>query len=312
MSRRRLAPWLLLAWIPAAHAFPPCPMDPVQLDSVESVVQSVPSRFLGHYTLVGDSNALEDSNALHDPDRNKCRDRLHLPGDLTSSGHLGLRPRYADKGGFGVIFLPDLRQLGSDGRNLRYTLSFDIHDAFPRNGDDWVDLVQLELRWNAAPDSMNRGAPSSLYRLRKRLHVLEVIESRAASWDSRNLPLPDLVVATLPIRHDGGGTRIALRWSQRATPAEPIDGAHGGAGPSSIDGGTGPYRIDSAFEVLEVLEAGDVSHYTTSLPEQRVDTLSMGLLDYNAPDIAGYTGAFVELDQVSLEATLDPPEAITH
>ena len=88
MSRRPLLPLLcLLAWAPVALAFPPCPMDPVDLldaDDVDAAFSpdSYPwSR--GWYLRYDTQREDEGPSAPDDIDAGKCRDRDLVPVSYT-------------------------------------------------------------------------------------------------------------------------------------------------------------------------------------------------------------------------------------
>ncbi len=298
---RRLVPLALLAaWIPQAQAFPPCPVQPMDygppLGEVaessttasatdRSATDSAEPWFRATYALVGDPiviGQIAPERAIGptvDPNTGKCRDRDGLPvlDSYTSRGVLQLNPHYAPASGFGVIDLPYLPEVATDGLSVEYLLRFTVDNELLPSPTDWLDVVQLDFFRNGSAGMKYSQAITSIYRVRKVQRVssdarIEIIESRAASPNIAIRPI-DRVVAVIPLPGSQRETPIGLRWTQTAT--RPIDN---GAEQDRYD-------IDVVFEVLgptdEVL-------YTAQLPRQWASLLSMGLLDYNVGDASAY------------------------
>lgn len=287
---------LLLVWAPQALAFPPCPIGPVELSPLGNTAQSsnaVDPWFQVSYVMVGNPDIIDQLKVVTD-ERSKCKDLVPIPLGNTSDGAIMLSPAYAPSAGFGVISLPELPAIANDGLYLQYRLDFMIDNAALARTGDWIDVSQLEF----AHDRKQTGKVSAVYRVRKIQRgkgpaTVEVIESRTDIGPPYTKPpLFDHVVAEIPLMGDDGKTAIALRWTQHAQTAidaEPV-------APILL------YAVDSVLEVL-----GPDNHvlYSTSLPRQWADTLSMGLLDYNVPSDAEYGREFrLVNDYVELSAEL--------
>jgi hypothetical protein len=227
----------------------------------------------------------------------KCEDRRPVLSSNTSSGDLLMAPRYAPNADFGVIGLPNLTKMTIGSLRLQYSLDFDLDTAAPASSGDWFDIVQLEFARSVTSGNAAQGSRSSIYRVRKVSHgngqvTIEVIESRDLPDDiAVKPPLIDTVAATIPLTAGIAMTSMRLRWTQTAS--VPLTGE-----PDPTN--TGGIRIDTVFDVIgpdnRVL-------YTTSLPGQWADTLSIGLLVYHAPDFSGYDpSSDVYLDEVWLSA----------
>lgn len=312
IRRLALALMLALAWVPTAYAFPPCPRQPVELVPLEGAnsigSSGTPHWYRGFHALVGNPTVTgglarwtADDNAPyspHAPSNGKCHDRLAIPGDNAASGSVSLTPSYPDGAGFGVVALPDLRYNTQKDLAIRYTLAFTVDDRALVETGEWLDIAQLEFRWNAIDDIKDPNAVSAMYRIRKiqlekdRL-LLEVIETRVPYIASgQRPPVFEHVVATIPVQQGGNATRVGLRWAQVV--GDPVDPADSGEitlpiGPdpeTASSGGDiiiGP-PISTKSEVasrLEVIGPGGNVLYGIQLPGQWANSLSMGLLDYN-------------------------------
>lgn len=319
MSRRPLLPLCcLLAWAPLALAFPPCPMDPVDLldaDDADAVFSpdSYPwSR--GWYLRYGTRREDEGPSTPEDIDSGKCgdHDQVTIPQTMTPGG----RP-------FGIVALPDLRFV--DGRfTAAYTLRFDVDTQPLAMSGDSVDLARLEFE-TAAPTGLDYPQTlTAVYRVRKRQTatgrpVLEVLESRMPPDPASSLTMSRaVVVATLPMPAGDDATTIGLRWTQSPgdiagaggtiAPPAPTPAPSPGGTPEATAGTDSPVvplpvfarNVDSQLEVLD--RAGTVLH-RTSLPAQWASTLSMGLLDRRLVNPALYAEPrVVRLGGMSLEA----------
>lgn len=295
MIRRLLPLALLAAWIPQAQAFPPCPVDPMDYGpplgevaasiSTASVTHEVEPWFRATYALVGDPIVIGQiaperaTGPAVDPNTGKCRDRDGLPvlNSHTSGGVLQLNPHYAPASGFGVIDLPYLPEVATDGLSIEYQLRFTVDNEVLPNPTDWLDVVQLDFFRNGSAGMKYPQAVSSIYRVRKVQHGsddarIEIIESRAPSHNVIIRPI-DHVVAAIPLPGSQRETAMGLRWTQTAT--RPIDKS------AEQDA----YDIDVVFEVID--PDGEVL-YTAQLPRQWASMLSMGLLDYNVVDASVY------------------------
>lgn len=308
---KRLVPLALLAaWIPQAQAFPPCPVDPMDYGSplgevaasgiAASADDDAEPWFKADYRFVGDPiviGQIAPERAIEpavDPHTGKCRDRDGLPvmNSHTSSGVLQLDPDYAPNSGFGVIDLPYLPEVATDGLQVEYRLRFTVDNDLLQAPTDWLDVVQLDFFRNGSAGAKYPQAVSSIYRVRKvrrnSVASIEVIESRVASPSIVIRPR-DQVVAVIPLPGHQRETAMSLRWTQTATPP--------------IDNGTGQdsYDIHVVFEVLGPI---DEVLYTTQLPRQWASLLSMGLLDYNVADASEYEkNDAMEFSNVTLSAT---------
>lgn len=318
---------LVLAWIPNAYAFPPCPQAPVELDPIDSdpiapIASSTDKAvwFKSQYALVGNPLVTDllgpDRRDMEVPSDGKCHDRLLVPDSHASDGVIDLNPVYAPASGFGIVALPDLRYMAT-GLNVRYAVSFEVDSRLLRAGD-WLDIAQLEFRWNDDTTLKYPRTLATVYRVRKIQHdtagpAIEVIESRTASGDTdTESPLFETVVANIPISANNPATPITLRWSQRTVPHDhaPADGNTPVAGIpgaiATIDSGfLGPPIVSqSAVEsFFEVLDQDRKVLYSVALHRQWAGTLSMGLLDYNASRNADYIGDIgAEMMNTSLSA----------
>jgi hypothetical protein len=287
---------VLLAWAPNAFAvFPPCPRSPMRLVSLDNGTssQSETPWFIAEYT--------EMPHAIGNPDTpktGKCEDQRTVVDGNLSSGSLLLNPAYASKADFGIIALPNLPEMDIDSRHLQYSLDFDVDTAALANSGDWFDMVQLDFARSVTTDGGAQGSRSAVYRVRKAAHrkghaMIEVIESRESPDDiAVKPPLIDTVVATIPLPTDMPMASMRLRWTQNA-PA-PLNGE---PNPPIL----GERRIDT---VLDVIGPDNKVLYTTKLPGLWADTLSIGLLDYNAPNFsANGPSSDVYLDEVWFSAT---------
>lgn len=291
LSPRMAALLLAAGFAPAAFAFPPCPVAPVDFVPVDAIVAGTPdgatsNLFVGTYGLFGNPSIISlisparanDAPLSPDsPSSGKCRDvdALPVPTGHVASSAIGLAPSYAPSGGFGMIALPDVRTTAQPVR-LREVLSFSVdNQALAANGD-WIDVAQLEFQWTAWASLPYPQPLATVYRVRKRQYAggpaLEVIEARAAAGNpATHPPVGERTVATLPIAARPGFTRISLVWTQAV--AAPGASAN----------------VDAS---LQVLNDENKSKYRVDLPGQRATALSMGLLNYNAPDAGAYANRY--------------------
>lgn len=308
MIKRFLSLALALAWAPAALAFPPCPIQDVQLSPLGTPPGATELWFHAEYSMWGNEDIIDQVKNPTAP-KSKCKDRLPVPDANTSYGTIQMSPGYANLGGFGIISLPELPFVANNHLHLQYTLHFTVDNALLVNTGDWIDLAQLEF----AHDRKQASQLSAVYRVRKIQRgkgpaTLEVIESRVDMGPPYTKPpLSDRVVAQIPLVGEEDQTAIALRWTQFAqTPiAEQSIGMFEAA--SAITPPVSQYNIDSVFEVLGSSTGDDGSTgkvlYSISLPRQWADQLSMGLLDYNVPDDSQYGSEFrLVMDNPSLSA----------
>lgn len=310
---KRLAPLAMLAaWIPQAQAFPPCPVQPMEYgpplgeiavsNTAGAVADEADPWFKASYSFVGDPVVLDQIRGEHaidignDPNSGKCElpDALPVLNSHVSAGLLHLDPAYAPASGFGVIDLPYLPEVATDGLDIEYRLSFKVDNDHLEDPDDWLDVAQLDFFRNGSAGMKYSEAISSIYRVRKtqrnRSHAaIEIIESRAAVPGVDTKPVRnDRLVATIPLQNDRTHTVITLRWIQTAKQSDSDSPLHD------------QYDIDV---VLDVLGPNDQVLYTTQLPAQWASLLSMGLLDYNVADVAMYEkGHAIELSTMSLGA----------
>lgn len=285
---------LLLAWAQAALAFPPCPIGPVELlplDGSRRSSSTVEPWFQARYAMVGDHGIIGGLLAVSDG-KSKCRDEeVPVPEVNISDGTIQLSPAYAPSAGFGVISLPELTVVAMNHLRLQYRLDFKIDNAALARTGDWIDVAQLEF----AHDRKQAGKRSAVYRVRKLQRskdwtIVQVIESRLAHPYSKQA-LIDRVVAEISLVGDSDKTAVALRWTQRAQNRIETDYQPAPEPPIAVE-----YNIDSVLEVLgpgkKTVSPADYVLYTTSLPRQWADRLSMGLLDYNVPNDKEYGSEF--------------------
>lgn len=326
MYKRCLPLALTLAWIPNAYAFPPCPLNLVELIELTSTnaTQTNPFWYTGYYGLVGNPlvtgglkgriDRTPTSDSVQVPTNGKCHDRVPVPMANHSDGSVRLQPVYPEGAGFGIVALPDLRYGTPDNLRLLYTLGFSVDNFALANPGEWLDIAQLEFHWNIIDDPKDPALTAALYRIRKTQRdkeemVIEVIETRAAyPAIGTRPPVYERVVATIPTQEGQFDTPIALRWAQQVTaplnqiapPGEiglPIDAP---AATSSIEGGLVKNEVTSS---LEVIGPGDKVIYSIVLPAQWANRLSMGLLDYHIEKASDYMYRFgVELKDTSLSA----------
>lgn len=300
MLKRIAALILLTAWIPQAHAFPPCPLPPMEYGSPgegAALATGVEPWFKADYHFVGDSVIIAQiaphaSNGAPPLPGGKCKDQYGLPmlASHSSVGTLRLNPRYAPRHGFGIVELPYLPQVTTNGMGVEYTLKFMVDNARLIESGEWADVAQLDFFHNGSAGQPYSQAVSSIYRVRKIQHGsenarIEVIESRAlATGIQTRPPLIDQVVAVIPLPSQNSlPTEMGLRWTQTA-----------------YRGGSIAYDIDG---VLEVLGPGNAVLYTTQLPGQWASLLSMGLLDYNVINYGNYKqGDIIDFNNVTIGA----------
>lgn len=306
-----LALALALAWAPNAHAFPPCPREPIVLTSLDESGDgptNVPHWYKGQYGLVGNPLVIgglarwtPEEDALiggPTPSNGKCHDRLPIPGDNADTGNITLTPTYPDGAGFGILALPDLRYNTTSDLRIRYTLGFSVDNLRLVEAGEWLDIAQLEFRWNEIDDHKDPAAISAMYRIRKtqsekdRL-AIEVIEVRVPyiATGSRP-PVFERVVATIPAAEDMSATPIALRWSQVAV--TPERGTQSGDDLATGDIVIGPPIVtkNEVASHLEVIGPGGHVLYGIPLPGQWANSLSMGLLNYNVGKGSDYSNRY--------------------
>lgn len=313
---KRLVPLALLAaWIPQAHAFPPCPLDPMEYGpppgeaasagdasvTTESGVRTPPwfkadYQFAGNPAILGLIAPQSADGTAIEAERAKCRDPNALPvlASHASSGILQLNPDYAPMSGFAVIDLPYLPHVATDGLDVQYRLRFTVDNKPLQDPEDWLDIAQLDFFRNGSAGMKYSQAVSTIYRVRKvqrnRSYAsIEIIESRADISDiSIRPPLTDRVVAVIPLPSDQPNSAIGLRWSQHATQLNDDDIVYD------------EFDIDGLFEVLG---PNDQPLFSMQLPGQWASLVSMGLLDYNIEDISTYeNGEVAELRNMTLGA----------
>ncbi len=298
MIRPLLALALLLVWVPHAHAFPPCPSAPLELEPLGNA--HAPSRgsawYRSDFTVLGNRSVLEMMAPPQIIDAGKCRPSDQPPAVIShpgldshrSSGAINLEPRYAPTGGFGVVFLPYLPSFTANQINVAYTLSFTIDNAPLANTGDWFDVTQLDFSPNIVANQTVKHPRSSIYRLRKiqsnhGLATLTVIESRMRAADAAIGAQPeDKVVAVIPLVNSSEPTRIVLRWTQLAKI------------------GLDDEQVDA---VVQVIGPDDSVLYTATLTDEWADMLSIGLLDYNTVNGVDYaSGRALKLKKMTLSA----------
>lgn len=302
MHRLLALPLLLLAtWSPTASAFPPCPLEPVDLDPFNlegagSDGAATAPWFQGYYALVGDPEIVATIAPYHrGPTSGKCRDRdpLPVPEDHTDPGDVGLSPSYAPRSGFGIVALPDLSTLKHDLK-LVYTLEFHVDNDPLASAGDWFDVAELRFHWQAGTTKPGHEV-SAVYRVRKRqgksgMPMIEIIEARPGQY-SIGLQPPGPVqrlVATLPMDVGKPNTRVLLRWGQVRTFAGDqefgLPPPEGGSG-FEFDIAHTPSSVDAW---LDVVDPQDRIVDSIALPDQWASELAMGLLNYNTRHSAAY------------------------
>lgn len=329
MLARSLLALALLANAPSALAFPPCPVEPLELQSVDDTGSaSVVGEpwYLAQYALVGDPSIIDEIKPIQRaPAHGKCRDydALRVPTSNHDDGVVELSGRYAPVSGFGVIALPDLRALPQELR-LRHTLEFVVDSMSLASAGDWIDIAELRFRYSTGGKVGNdAGQASSAYRIRKHSTagsgtVLEVIQAQGSAADASMLEQRPGAIARLNIAPGGRATRIALRMSQFKSPTPPtgdefiapiiIDPII--VDPVQIDGGaqttTGEYIVEPLSRhdsLLEVLDGDGAVIARVWLESQWPGELSMGLLNYNVQSASAYpSGHRLWIEEMSLKA----------
>lgn len=307
--QRTLALLLATVWSPAALAFPPCPIQPMDIlpldEAPESVAASTaPSWFVSYYALVGDPAYLEwikpwsrkdgtELNAPEEPKDGKCRPYEILPvlNAYSAGSDLNANPSYSPYGGFGVIALPDLRHVPEENLAVQYTLNFEVDNRKLPHIGGWMDIVQLEFSHGTQSDT--ESMTTTLYRVRKSDNkplypaTLEVIETQQMTLPGMKPRFPAVVIATLPLDPSvSDTTQIQLRWTQNMN------------GRYELGKDYTANRIDSLFEVLG---PNGVVLYKKELPEEWANRLSMGLLNYNVDTLLPLTDALL-IDRMKLSA----------
>lgn len=309
MIKRILPLMLLAAWIPQAHAFPPCPRAPMVLEAAESGAPQTPDTdaapwFKASYQFIGDRMVVDHIDSATDPDTGKCRDRDGLPvlEANASAGRLQLNPAFAPKSGFGMVDLPYMPLVAIDGLRVEYRLRFAIDNRVFLDQGDWVDLLQLDFFRSDSTETKYPNALSSVYRLRKAQRnmghaSIEVVESRDFPGDiAIKPPLFDRVVASIPLQNFSGQTAIGLRWTQVANRRAGDGTILPIFNPPTFAG----YDIDT---ILEVLGPNGAVLYSAQLPGEWASTFSMGLLDYNVGNATAFAkSAGVELSDMTFTA----------
>jgi hypothetical protein len=327
MSKRILSLALIAAWSPAALAFPPCPLEPVDLgplnpgpldlgDIGESGATSAATApwFRGVYALVGDPaivHAIQPFN--HRPTTGKCRDRdvLPVPENHSDTGSFGLSPSYAPRSGFGIVALPDMRKV-EQNITVIYTLEFKVDNDPLASIGDWFDVAELRFQWQAGTHKSGKEV-SAVYRVRKRhgsngTSMIEIIEARTSPMWIGPQP-PDgtqRMVAAFPMEDGKPSTRVLLRWGQVRSFAQ---GAEFGLPPSEGASGLETDTSDPLSAVdawLEVVDPQDRTVDNIALPGQWASELAMGLLNYNIANSDAYAlrAGFV-LDGMRISAAAD-------
>lgn len=306
---RRVLPLVLLAvWSPMALAFPPCPIEPVDLDpfgpeGAEGGVSTTAPWFRGYYALVGDPAIVAAIAPAHrEPKSGKCRDRdsLPVPADHWHSGNVGLSPSYAPRSGFGIVALPDIGTLHHDLK-LVYTLEFHVDNDPLASAGDWFDVAELRFHWQAETTKPGDEV-SAVYRVRKRqgkggMPMIEIIEARPGQYSiGLQPPAPvQRLVATLPMDVGKPNTRVLLRWGQVRTFAGDqefgLPPPEGGSG-FEFDTALTPSSVDAW---LDVVDPQDRTVDSIALPDQWASELAMGLLNYSTEKSDAYAqrGGFV-------------------
>jgi hypothetical protein len=299
MMKRFLPLVLMLAWAPAALAYPPCKPSnspsPLVIWDLSGSPPDIDPWFQTGYALYGDSTVVNVLRA------GKCKDRMPVQASNVSNSMMGLNPGLSPVHGFGALALPELPMIASGDLNLRYRLDLNIDNAPLLNVGDWVDVAQLDFAYDRGLTSA--GWPvSRVYRVRKihrdMVSYVQVIEVRSALGSgSTEKPIPIVaVVAEIPLTGADGKTAIALRWTQSVqTPG---------------DGIQEDLRLNDVDSTIEVLWLGQESVgpanavlYSATLPRQWADSLLTGLLDYNIPVGSAYGSHFhVETSDLYLDA----------
>lgn len=301
MLKQILSLALLAAWSPAALAFPPCPLEPVDLDpfgpeGAQRSDNATPPWFQGYYALMGDPAIVAVIAPSHrEPKSGKCRDRdpLPVPEDHTDPGDVGLSPSYAPRSGFGIVALPDLGTLKHDLK-LVYTLEFHVDNDPLASAGDWFDVAELRFHWQAETTKPGHEV-SAVYRVRKRqgkggMPMIEIIEARPGQYAiGLQPPAPvQRLVATLPMDVGKPNTRVLLRWGQVRTfagdPEFGLPPPEGGSG-FEFDTALTPSWVDAW---LDVVDPQDRIVDSIALPDQWASELAMGLLNYNTRHSAAY------------------------
>lgn len=256
----------LLTWTQDALAFPPCPSRGTHLEPFGSTSNGPANATTAEYALAGDplitdqmmpEAQVEPTVALPsalDPDSGhsgECKtiiDLDPLPPN-SSTGIVAGQPAHAPVSGLGIVSLPDLVATTATGQRFRYRLEFLLNNDGFRAVDEWVDILQFDLR------DTHDDTRTALYRLRKRSSlqgtVLDVIASTRLGAGYQ-----DTLVATIPLPAKDTMTAVALDWASKRQEDD---------------------IVDTEFSVA----INDATVHAASLPGTQAAAFELGVLDYN-------------------------------
>jgi hypothetical protein len=328
-------PLALLALSAQAHAFPPCPQQPIEMVSSSHSTPPpqpvTPPWFLTGFMLEGNQTVINAIAPHGHIFHSKCRPGDELPVLSANPGasYLGAAMHRAPSGGYGLIVLPDIRA-HDPGRTLTYSLSFAVDSSPLAQNGDWFDVAELALSWANPLSTIRPHDIASVYRVRKLrtsngVPVLQVIASRRTSPDEPALPTLayDEVVATIALDQHTDAAPIKLRWSQRrraltgsgdefipdpylldsvGQPAAMMAGDAATGASTQGEGST--VRVSTVDTVIAVIGTTGQTLFQQTLADQWASDQSMGLLDYNTgpQSMAYYEQHRPRIDQMKLEA----------
>lgn len=282
---------LVVACVPASHAFPPCPLDRAVLVSLDAPPppsgthiaswSTIQTSVIGTLTPVSFQSPCPHIPNV--PQDGGCNIDVFMLANLpphASSGIVGNHASYSQTSGAGLLALPDLRNAESLNRGLGYTLGMAINTTAMAHAGDWIDLVQLEF------DSEAERSPGTIYRLRKIARADGVTEIRLIRAQASTTGMvSDTIVAAIPLDGKQTAVPIALHWEPTVSVSF--------ATPTSFLADGPPPRPVARYSVVTALrlDVGNTTRYVTTLAGQMPSIATMGLLDYNLPEAESTWGA---------------------
>jgi hypothetical protein len=296
---------LTLGCASTAYAFPPCPVGeagilPLDAPPPPDIVAMSPWKVAtvsAVGTVIPDSFTIPCAHLPSIIRSGQCTidsfDLRTLPAQA-SVGKVGAKPSYSVAGRVGLAGLPDVRNADVALHKPAYALILGINATPLAHADDWIDIAQMEFESGSNVDA----APGMIYRLRKTTRRDGQSELRLILADPRMGE--DVVVAAVPLGSKDRIVPIVLDWSPKAESlGEAGTDSAVQIGPPIVD----PYTASTGL----TLEVDGTLVYARTLKDQAPSIASMGLLDYNLPDVTrtARTDAVVAADAVPEEGTID-------
>ena len=301
---------LTVGCVSTAYAFPPCPvgeagilpLDGPPPDGIATMSPWKVATVSAFGSVTPDSVTVPCSRLPNIVRSGQCTidsfDLRTLPAQA-SVGTLGTRPSYSVAGQVGLAGLPDVRNADVAVHKPAYALILGINATPLAHAGDWIDIAQMEFESGSNVDAK----PGAIYRLRKTTRQDGQSELRLILADPA--VGEDVVVAAVPLGTKDGSVHIVLRWSPQAeslgeaATQSTVQNSAIQIGPPIVD----PYTATTGL-TLEV--DGTLVHART-LKDQAPSIASMGLLDYNLPDVARTTRvtSVVATDAVLEDGAID-------